>query len=141
MVTRGQDMLIIRLGLVLFVIALFFPATPSEKEEAYQAISSLANDIGTFCQRNRSLCDNSRALADSIARRVAIGAQIVGEALFGNGETQRDGAPDRGYLDPPDRERIGRAAPDDAAQEGLYRRNTLRPSDFQVPWVGPDDAS
>ncbi len=134
-------MFIIRIGLVLFVIALFFPATPGEKEEAYRAISSLAHDIGTFCERNRSLCDNTHALASGIAQRLAMGAQIIGETLFGEGDVRRDSVPDRGYLEPPDRDRLSRAAPADPDGTRDYRRNTLKPSDLQAPWGGPDGSS
>lgn len=127
-------MSILRLAVLLFVIALFFPSTPEEKEQAYRGISNAVEQVSTFCVRNESLCENSKFVASAIYDRVKIGAEMLFEAARSQGE---EGAVrERARPEPVRRESTRRPHAD--RRPRLQRSSdTLRREDRTPAWRGP----
>jgi len=127
-------MSILRLAVLLFVIALFFPSTPEEKEQAYRGISNAVEQVSTFCVRNESLCENSKFVASAIYDRVKIGAEMLFEAARSQGE--EGDVRERSRPEPVRRESTRR--PDADRRPRLQRSSdTLRREDRTPSWRGP----
>lgn len=128
-------MSILRLAVLLFVIALFLPSTPEEKEQAYRGITNAVEQVSTFCVRNASLCENSKFVASAIYDRVKIGAEMLFEAARSQGD---DGAAsERRRPEPTYRE--SRRSPSEADRRSSLQRSsdTLRREDRAPSWRGP----
>lgn len=128
-------MFTLRLAIVLFIIALFFPSTPEEKQQVYRSVSSAVEDVQTFCVRNASLCDNVGYIASAVADRVYIGAQIVYEAAIGEPEVERQGDRERSYPARSEDRPSRREQYDRRGSE--HSTNTLRRDDLSPEWRGP----
>lgn len=128
-------MSILRLAVLLFVIALFFPSTPEEKDQAYRGISNAVEQVSTFCVRNESLCANSKFVASAIYDRVKIGAEMLFEAARSQGE---DDAVREGSRPAPARRESTRRLPEADRRPRLQRSSdTLRREDRTPSWRGP----
>jgi hypothetical protein len=131
-------MSILRLVVLLFVIALFFPSTPEEKEQAYRGISNAVEQVSTFCVRNQSLCENSKIVATAIYDRVKIGAEMLFEAAQSRGDDGAGTRPDR----PEATRRESLSRPPEAERRTSLQRSsdTLRREDRAPSWRGPGNS-
>jgi len=125
-------MFILRIALVLFVIALFLPSTPEEKQRASQGVSQAVEQVQTFCVRNAGFCENMRYMAATVFDRMRYGAELIYEAAIGRRE-QDDAVRD-------DRSSTRRTQPRDRRSRREVERSshTLRPDDLEPEWRGPD---
>lgn len=125
-------MFILRIALVLFVIALFLPSTPEEKQRASRGVSEAVEQVQTFCVRNAALCENVGSLTAAIMDRMRYGAELFYEAATGRSEP-RDAETDSSS-------RTERGSPRDRHSRGDLERSshTLRPDDLEPEWRGPD---
>lgn len=127
-------MFLLRLAIVLFIIALFFPSTREEKEQVYNSVSSAAEQVQTFCVRNKVLCENVGTFVTAVANRVYIGAQIVYETAIGEPDAEPRWDRERPYPSRLDgtsrRERYDRRGEE-------HSSNTLHRDDLAPEWRGP----
>jgi len=131
-------MSILRLVVLLFVIALFFPSTPEEKDQAYRGISNAVEQVSTFCVRNESLCENSKFVAAAIYDRVKIGAEMLFEAARSQGE---EGAVRERSRPEAVRRDIPRRPPEADRRTSLQSSSdTLRREDRTPSWRGPGNS-
>jgi len=129
-------MSLLRLAVLLFVIALFFPSTPEEKRQAYEAISTAVEQVRTFCVRNAALCENSQIVASAIYDRVRIGAEILYEAAAGG--TEPGAASPRVQPVPARYDHQRRTRVNERRSDQKRSSDTLRTEDRAPSWRGPD---
>lgn len=129
-------MQLFRLAIVLFIIALFLPSSPEEKQRVYQSVSDAVQKVSGFCERNATLCDNVGSFAGAVADRAYYGAEMVYEAAIGP-PRQGQGAqsPTRPYPSQfdPQPTRDNRRARTQPARS----TDTLRREDRAPAWRGP----
>jgi len=129
-------MLILRLAIVLFIVTLFLPSSPEEKQQVYQSVSDAVQSLRTFCERNAKLCDNVGFVAGAVADRAYYGALIVYDAAME--PQQKDGrGTDLQRAYPPQSQRRHRRDDEQARARPARSRDTLRREDRAPEWRGP----
>jgi len=128
-------MFLLRIAILLFIIALFLPSTPEEKQQVYRSVSSAVENVQTFCVRNASLCDDVQSIAGAVVNRIHMGAQLVYDAAMGVEEEEPrwdGGRPYPSRIDGAPRREESRTRPEPARST-----NTLRRDDLDPAWRGP----
>ena len=65
--------------------ALAEPAEPQTVYHVARLVGGMADDVGSLCTRQPSLCDSGRALADAALARAHQGLLIASDMLAGSG--------------------------------------------------------
>ncbi len=132
-------MLLLRLAIVLFIVALFLPSSAEEKQQVYRGVSDAVETVRTFCVRNAELCDTVGSLAGAAADRAYYGAQMVYEAAIGSPQqAQGDRSRERPY--PSQFEQSYRRNDARARTQPARSTDTLRRDDRAPAWRGPGDS-
>ncbi|RIA55311.1 DUF5330 domain-containing protein [Dichotomicrobium thermohalophilum] len=129
-------MLILRLGIVLLIIAMFLPSSAEEKQQVYRGVSNAVDNVQTFCVRNAAFCDSVGTVASALADRAYYGAQMVYDAAIGAPQQDRGGwNGERPY--PSQIERSSRRDEGRARTQPARSTDTLRREDLAPAWRGP----
>ena len=92
--------------------------------EVYGAAEATYSDLAGFCERNPTVCENSRSAWDTFEKKAKYGAQMVYRYL-------REATPDP---EKPQNDQHGPALP---AKPGPHAAGNLTDSDLIPVWVDP----
>jgi hypothetical protein len=137
-------MFFVRAAFWIFLILLLMPSNDKEKADFYTAASRTLSDLGSFCTRNRDVCDSTGAIFEDLLRKVRNTVDMLEQMVQPDPPRANAGAPARRNES---EHRPYRGASIDRGGGGeraemlaptAHRsQHTLRPEDMRPAWRGP----
>ena len=120
-------MFFIRIAFWLGLVVLLLPADERQQARLYGTASSTVERVTTFCDRNPKTCETGAEFWATFLKKAEFGVRLVRDLAGAGGQADDEAARvqpagARNRADP-------RATPS--------ARDTLRPSDLQPGWRGP----
>jgi hypothetical protein len=140
-------MFFVRAAFWIFLILLLMPTNDKEKADFYTTASRTLSDLGSFCTRNRDVCDSTGAIFEGLLRKVRTTVDLLEDMVRPE--------PPRANAGPPPRRNESEHRPQRGANRDRWERsdggerggmiastasrsqNTLRPDDMRPAWRGP----
>ena len=137
-------MFFVRAAFWIFLILLLMPSNDKEKADFYTAASRTLSDLGSFCTRNRDVCDSTGAIFEDLLRKVRNTVDMLEQMVQPDPPRANAGAPPRRNES---EHRPYRGASGDRGGGGersemlaptVHRsQHTLRQEDMRPAWRGP----